>query len=128
MTDETLDELRPRLIAAMVPHVAFDGWTTAALLAGAADAGIDPDVARVAFRGGAVEMAQAYTALADTRMVAALGNLSGFVFNYLIGYIQAETGSFPLALMPIAAVAAIGTVCVVVIGRDQPPPVAVSAT
>jgi hypothetical protein len=53
-----------------------------------------------------------------------LGNLSGFVFNYLIGWIQAETGSFPLALMPIAAVAAIGTVCVLVIGRHQPRTVA----
>ena len=75
--DETLDELRPRLIAAMVPHVAFDGWTGTAVLAGAADAGIDADVARVAFRGGAAEMAVAYTALADTRMVAALGDLTG---------------------------------------------------
>lgn len=74
--DETLDELRPRLVAAMVPHVAFDGWTEAALLAGAADAGIDPDLARVAFRGGAAEMAVAYTALADARMLAALGDLS----------------------------------------------------
>ncbi len=75
--DETLDELRPRLIAAMLPHVAFDGWTGTAVLAGAADAGIDTDLARVAFRGGAVEMAQAYTALADARMVAATGDLSG---------------------------------------------------
>jgi len=33
-----------------------------------------------------------------------------FFFNYLIGWIQAETGSFPLALMPIALVATIGTV------------------
>lgn len=75
--DETLDELRPRLIAAMLPHVAFDGWTEAAALAGAADAGIDPDLARVAVRGGAAAMADAYLQLADARLLAALGDLSG---------------------------------------------------
>lgn len=76
MTDETLDELRPRLVAAMIPHVAFDGWSRASVLAGAASAGIDPDIAAVAFRGGAAEMADAYTAYADTRMLAAAGDLS----------------------------------------------------
>lgn len=75
-TDETLDELRPRLIAAMLPHVAFDGWIEAAVAAGAADAGIDADLARVAVRGGAAQMADAYLQLADTRMLAALGDLS----------------------------------------------------
>ncbi len=72
MIDETLDELRPRLIAAMIPHVAFDGWSRASVAAGAADAGIDPDVAGLVFPKGAVEMAVAYTALANARMAAAL--------------------------------------------------------
>ena len=66
----------------------------------------------------------AASAAAGLAQINALGNLSGFVFNYLIGWIQAETGSFPLALMPIALVAAIGTVSVVVIGRHQPRTVA----
>ena len=70
--DPTLDELRPRLVAAMVPHVAFDGWTAASLAAGARDAGIDPDVAGLVFPGGAVAMAVAYTDLASVRMTAAL--------------------------------------------------------
>jgi MFS family permease len=52
--------------------------------------------------------------------INALGNLSGFFFNWAIGFIRQETGSFGLALMPIAAVAAIGTICVLVIGRNQP--------
>ncbi len=64
-------------------------------------------------------------AAAGLAQINALGNLSGFVFNYLIGWIQAETGSFPLALMPIAAVSAIGTVCVLVLGRNQARTVAV---
>ena len=72
MADETLDELRARLIAAMLPHVAFDGWTTATVRAGARDAGIDPDIAALAFPGGAGAMVVAYTALADERMAAAV--------------------------------------------------------
>jgi hypothetical protein len=59
-------------------------------------------------------------AAAGLAQINALGNLSAFGFNYLIGYIQAETHSFPLALMPIAAVATLGTISVLVIGRHQP--------
>src|SRR6195952_5401312 len=59
-------------------------------------------------------------AAAGLAQINALGNLSGFFFNYLIGWIKEETGSFPLAIMPIALVAAIGVVCVLVIGRNQP--------
>jgi len=72
MNDETLDELRPRLIAAMIPHVAFDGWTTASVAAGAVDAGIDPDIATLVFPGGPAQMVDAYTAFANTRLAAAL--------------------------------------------------------
>ena len=69
--DPTLAELRPLLIAATLPHVPFDGWSAAALRAGAADAGIDADLAQVVFDGPA-DMVDAYTALADARMTAAL--------------------------------------------------------
>ncbi len=62
----------------------------------------------------------AASAAAGLAQINALGNLSSFFFNYLIGWIQAETGSFPLALMPIALTAAIGTVCVLVIGHRHP--------
>jgi ubiquinone biosynthesis protein COQ9 len=69
--DEPLDELRPRLVRAMLPHVAFDGWTPRAVAAGALDAGIDPDIAAIAFESPAA-MVSAYIALADADMVAAL--------------------------------------------------------
>jgi MFS transporter, ACS family, tartrate transporter len=65
-------------------------------------------------------------AAAGLAQINALGNLSGFFFNYAIGWIKDETGSFPLAIMPIALVATIGTVCVLVIGRRQPRTVAVT--
>lgn len=73
--DETLFELCPRLIAAIIPHVAFDGWTPASVTAGALDAGIDPDIARLVFPGGAAQMVDAYTAFANTRMTAALAGI-----------------------------------------------------
>jgi ACS family tartrate transporter-like MFS transporter len=63
-------------------------------------------------------------AAAGLAQINALGNLSGFFFNYLIGWIKDETGSFPLAIMPIAAIATIGTICVLAIGRRQPRTVA----
>ena len=59
-------------------------------------------------------------AAAGLAQINALGNLSAFGFNYLIGWIQAETHSFPLALMPIALVATLGVISMLVIGRNQP--------
>jgi len=56
--------------------------------------------------------------------INALGNLSGFFCNFLIGWIKTETGSFPLAIMPIAALAAAGTIAVILVGRGQPRTVA----
>jgi ubiquinone biosynthesis protein COQ9 len=72
LADMTLDELRPQLVRAMLLHVPFDGWTGRALEQGAADLGIDPAVARLAFPGGAIDMVDAYIAEADKAMAAAL--------------------------------------------------------
>lgn len=70
----TLDELRPHLVEAMLPHVPFDGWTETALEAAAAELGVKPAVARLAFPGGAFQMVDAYIRTADANMVAALDN------------------------------------------------------
>ena len=69
--DATLDEMRPALARAMAPHAAFDGWGEAALSAAARDLGIAPDVARLAFSGGAMDMINAYIATADSQLAAA---------------------------------------------------------
>jgi ACS family tartrate transporter-like MFS transporter len=58
-------------------------------------------------------------AAAGLAQINALGNLSGFFFNYAIGWIKDETGSYAAALMPIAVVAVIGTIVVLVIGRGH---------
>ncbi len=62
---------------------------------------------------------------AGLAQINALGNLSSFFFNYMIGYIKDETGSFPMALLPIVVVATLGTISILVIGRHQPRTVAV---
>jgi ubiquinone biosynthesis protein COQ9 len=49
MSDDTpLAELALRLVAAMLPHVPFDGWSGKALAAAAQDLGIDADIAALA--------------------------------------------------------------------------------
>jgi MFS transporter, ACS family, tartrate transporter len=59
-------------------------------------------------------------AAAGLAQINALGNLASFFFNYMIGWIKDETGSYAAALMPIAIVATIGTICVILVGRGQP--------
>jgi hypothetical protein len=45
----------------------------------------------------------------------------------MIGYIKDETGSFPLAMLPIAVVATIGVISLLAIGQKQPRTVPVPA-
>src|SRR3954454_21812986 len=59
-------------------------------------------------------------AAAGLAPINGLGHLSAFFFNYAIGWIKDETGSFPLALMPIAVVAVMGIIALLVIGWRQP--------
>lgn len=77
--DLTLDEVR----AALAPHLAmnamFDGWTMAAVDATAAAEGVEPAVARLAFKGGAPVMIDAWIASVDAAMRDAFagGRLDG---------------------------------------------------
>jgi ubiquinone biosynthesis protein COQ9 len=66
------DAQREALLAATLPHVAFDGWTHTALMAGARDAGIEPALADNAFPGGMSELLDYYHRAADVAMVRAL--------------------------------------------------------
>jgi ubiquinone biosynthesis protein COQ9 len=59
LDDLTLDELAPRLIEAMLPHAAFDGWTNKAVAAAAADLGIPASRAALCFPQGASDMMRA---------------------------------------------------------------------
>ena len=70
--DPTLDEVRAALAPLIALNAAFDGWSDAARDATADAAGVDRDVALVAFPGGAVDMIDAWFAGVDAAMAAAL--------------------------------------------------------
>ncbi|MFZ5962484.1 COQ9 family protein [Thalassococcus sp. BH17M4-6] len=69
MTDETTLKI---LDAAMM-HVPFDGWSETTFRAAAADAGVDPVVARALLPRGAVDLALAYHRRGDDLMAERLG-------------------------------------------------------
>ena len=66
--DETLDALRIRLAPMIAANAGFDGWSKAALTMTADQAGVDRDVAALAFDGGAMAMIEAWFASIDATM------------------------------------------------------------
>jgi ubiquinone biosynthesis protein COQ9 len=70
--DLTLDELRVALAPAIADAAVFDGWSNAALVSAAQMDGVDPDVARLAYPGGAMDMIAAWVASIDLAMAEAL--------------------------------------------------------
>lgn len=73
LADATLDELRLALAPQVAANAAFDGWNGQALDAAADAAGVERDIARLAFAGGAaVEMIDAWFASIDAEMDARL--------------------------------------------------------
>ena len=70
--DPTLDEIRALLVPLIAGNAGFDGWSAVAVGNAAAAAGIDPDVAQLAFPGGAVTLIDAWFAHIDTAMIGAV--------------------------------------------------------
>src|SRR3546814_15690760 len=70
--DPTLDEIRDALASDIAGNAAFDGWGDDAIIAAANGAGVDIDVARLAFPGGAPDMIDAWFAHVDRAMLAAV--------------------------------------------------------
>lgn len=68
--DLTLDELRLALAPAIADSAVFDGWSDAALVMAAEIEGVDVDVARLAFKGGAMTMIRAWIDGVDAAMAA----------------------------------------------------------
>jgi ubiquinone biosynthesis protein COQ9 len=69
--DPTLDEIRAALATAIAANAAFDGWNDAALVLAAQAEGVDIDVARLAFPGGAIDMIDAWFADIDAAIAVA---------------------------------------------------------
>lgn len=70
--DLTLDEIRALLAPVLPRHAAFDGWRAQAVTMAAAEKGVDPDIAALAFADGATDMIDAWFASIDAGMLAAL--------------------------------------------------------
>ena len=70
--DLTLEELRLHLAPYIADAAVFDGWSDAALDMAVEQAGADADVARLAFKGGAMDMIAAWIETIDLAMAAAL--------------------------------------------------------
>lgn len=70
LSDATLPELRAALAPAIAANAAFDGWSDAARDLAAESAGVDKDVAALAFDEGAVAMIDAWFASIDEAMIA----------------------------------------------------------
>jgi ubiquinone biosynthesis protein COQ9 len=60
---------RDRLIEAMLPDVAFDGWSHVALRAAARRIGVAPDEAAALFTRGAADLVAGFSRWADHRML-----------------------------------------------------------
>lgn len=71
--DETLDDLRLRLVPLIAANAGFDGWTAKAVEMAADQAGVDRDIAALAFKDGPVSMISAWFAGIDAAMSDRLG-------------------------------------------------------
>ncbi len=71
-----IDPEAAKLLDALLPNTAFDGWTSQALRQALRDLGRDPDEAKLLFASDA-DMIEATFALADQRMIAAAQTLEG---------------------------------------------------
>lgn len=71
------------LLAAILPHVPFDGWSEPAFKAAVEDLGVEMALARVICPRGAVDLAAAYHRAGDAQMVQALADadMSGLKFR-----------------------------------------------
>ncbi|MBY8976324.1 COQ9 family protein [Rhodobacteraceae bacterium NNCM2] len=69
-----IDEAREKILDAVLPHVAFDGWSNETLNHAVAEAGIDPGLAHLAFPRGGVDMALAFHYRADQQLKEALSD------------------------------------------------------
>lgn len=58
--DPTLDEVRAALAPIIARNAGFDGWSDAAVHAAADEAGVDDDVAKLAFKDNAIDMIDAW--------------------------------------------------------------------
>ncbi len=70
--DPTLAEIREALAPKLAAHAAFDGWNDIAVVSAASDIGVDPDLAKLALKGGPMAMIDAWIEAVDAEMARRL--------------------------------------------------------
>jgi ACS family tartrate transporter-like MFS transporter len=65
------------------------------------------------------------TAAAGLAQMNAISNLAGFLTTWVVGSIKQHTGSYPLAIFPLACLSGAGALAVLWISRDQQSPTGV---
>lgn len=65
------------------------------------------------------EWLSAGTAAAGLAQMNAISNLAGFGTTYIVGSIKQATGSYPLAVLPLACLSGVGALAVLLIARDR---------
>jgi len=65
------------------------------------------------------EWLSAGTAAAGLAQMNAISNLAGFGTTYIVGSIKQSTGSYPLAILPLACLSGVGALAVLLIARDR---------
>jgi ubiquinone biosynthesis protein COQ9 len=72
MNNAPPDPAKTRLLDAILPHVAFEGWSQTAFNAAVAETGLNPDHARTLCPRGAVDLAVVFHQIGDRAMVEAV--------------------------------------------------------
>lgn len=70
--DPTLDEIREALAPRLAANAAFDGWNDAAVESACAEIGLDADLGKLALKGGAMVLIDAWIASVDAEMARRL--------------------------------------------------------
>jgi ubiquinone biosynthesis protein COQ9 len=86
--DDHLAATRKAVIAAALPHVAFDGWTDRTLAHAVEDTGVDPGLSRLAFPRGGIDLLLAFHYARDAQLMddLASADLLGLRFRDRIAY------------------------------------------
>lgn len=86
--EDHLAATRAAVIAAALPHVAFDGWSARTLTAAIEESGVEPGLARLAFPRGGVDLALGFHNEMDAVLAEELGtaDLLGLRFRDRIAW------------------------------------------
>jgi ubiquinone biosynthesis protein COQ9 len=86
--EDHLAATRAKVIAAALPHVAFDGWTDRTLAEAVEDAGVEPGLSRLGFPRGGVDLAIAWHNAKDADLAERLrsADLLGLRFRDRIAH------------------------------------------